>query len=210
MDTVNCIADVWYRLGFLSAADLAAATGPITPAQLYQYADDAAKFLARSSSLFLSYDDSVDVIAATAVYALPTGHVFTEGAWLLYSGLPPQLLRLSTVGQLFALDGNWSSTAGDPSRLSLDAGAANTGTLYPIPISDATLAQIMQAIPATVTADSSTLPVSAVLQDYFSDAMIAGARSSESDSAMPEVAAHLRERMKLYEATMRNLWGAGR
>jgi hypothetical protein len=152
----------------------------------------------------------VAVTAGTAAYLLPASRVFTEGAWLLYAGLPLQLLRLSTVGQLFALDANWPTTTGDPTRLSLDAAGTVTGVLYPVPLSNSTLVQVMQAVPATVAAGASSLPVSPVLQDYVSYQLLRSARSKESDSSMPEMAAHFGERCKLYEAVIVHLFGGGR
>ena len=208
-DVANCIYDAWFRLGFLNPDDANVDDRWVTIAELYQFGDDAAKLLARISSLFLTYDASIDVLAATSAYALPAKHVFTESAWLLYDGLPLQFLRLSTVGQLFALDANWPTTTGDPSRLSLDAGGVGTGTVYPVPISNATLAEVLQVFPPDVLAGTSSLPVSPILQDYFTDAVMAGARSKESDSAMPEVAAHLKERMHLYEVVIQHLFGSG-
>jgi hypothetical protein len=210
-DVLNSVNDLWFRLGFTDQADLDAGTGFVTNAQLYQYIDDRVKVLARTCSVFLTYDASIAVTPGTAVYALPAGHVFTEGAWLLYASAPLQLLRLSTVGQLFALDAAWSEAAeGPPLRLSLDAAGANNCVLYPGPSADATLAQIIQQLPATVAAGASVLPLSPVLQDYFTDAAIAGARSAESDSAMPEIGDHLKERMALYEAVLIHLFGGGR
>jgi hypothetical protein len=210
-DVLNSVNDCWYRCGFTSQSDLDAGTGFVTTAQLYQYIDDRVKLLARTCSIFLTYDASIAVTPGTAVYALPAGHIFTEGAWLLYAGAPLQLLRLSTVGQLFALDAAWAAAAsGPPRRLSLDAAGANNCVVYPSPSTAATLAQVLQQLPATVAAGASVLPLSPVLQDYFTDAAIAGARSAESDSAMPEIGDHLRERMALYEAVIEHLLGGGR
>jgi hypothetical protein len=209
-DVLDSINDLWFRLGFTDQTDLADGNGFVTIPELYQYIDDRVRVLARISSVFLTYDSSIEVASGTATYALPAGHVFTEGAWLLYSG-SLQLLRLSTVGQLFALDAAWSAAApGPPRRLSLDAAGANNCVLYPNPSADAVLAQVLQAAPPTVAAGASVLPLSPVLQDYFSDAAIAGARSMESDSAMPEIGEHLRARMALYEAVIEHLFGGGR
>lgn len=208
MDTANCIADVWFRLGFLNAADAAVDDRWVTIPELYQFGDDAVKLLARTSSLFLTYDASVAITGGTSTYATPASHIFTEGAWL--SGPPVQLLRLSTVGQLFALDANWPAAAGIPSRLSLDAAGVGFEVLYPSPLAAGTLAGILEICPPTVTSAASTIPVSSIFQDYFSYAMLAGALGKESDSARPEIAAHAKERLALYGAVIEHLFGAGR
>jgi len=209
-DVQNVIdSDLWYRLGFQSQADLLAANW-LTVGELYQFADDAVKAIARATSLFLTFDDSIAVSAGTAAYALPAGHIFTEGAWLVYASGGIQLLRLTTVGQLFALDAVWGTKTGAPVRLSLDARDAVSCVLYPSPTANATLAQIMQQTPADVAEGATALPLSPVMEIYFSSAILAAALSKESDSARPEVAAHLVERLGLIDAVIQSLWGEGR
>lgn len=209
-DVANIVtADAWYRLGFLSQADLAASAW-LTYDELYQFADDAAQFLARTTSLFLTYDNTIEITAGTAAYALLAGQIYIEGAWLVYPGSLVQLLRLTSTGQLFALDAAWGTKSGPPTRFSLDAADAKTGTLYPNPAVGSMLAQILEQAPATVTSGNTTLPLSPVLEIYFSDAIVAGALGKESDSARPEVAAHLLARQQMLDAVIQSLWGSGR
>jgi len=207
-DVQNSLNDLYFRLGFLNVGDMARDDRWVTLAELYQFADDAVKNLARTSSLFLNYDASINVAIAGATYPLPAGWVWTESAWLVYADQPVVLLRLSTVGQLFALDAQWSATTGNPSRLSLDAAGVGNGVLYPVPIAVAVLNEILGVCPGAVTGVSSALPLSPVLQDYFTDACLAGARGKASDSQMPEVAAHMAERLKLYASVVDSLFGA--
>ena len=116
------------------------------------------------------------------------------------------MLRITPVRELWALDGTWPATPGPAARCSFDAGSVGTITLYPVPTAGGTLSQVCQEFPA----DGSTeLALPAVLQDLFSYAMLAGARGKESDSAMPEMAAHFGERVKLYEQIAEHLWGPG-
>jgi hypothetical protein len=208
-DIAASIADIWFRLGFQSGADMAVPDRWVTIAELYQFGDDAAKLLARVSSLFLTLDSSVSVLAATPLYEMPSGHVFTLTAWLTALSGAQQQLRLSSAGQLWALDGAWPLTSGAPLRLSLDAGGVGTGTLYPNPVANAVLNQVLEVCPATVAAGASTLPISPVLQDCFTYFLLAGARGKESDSSMPEMAAHFQQRCALYEAVIDHLWGTG-
>jgi hypothetical protein len=209
-DVANVVnADLWFRTGFLSQADMLAANW-LTVAELYQYADDAAQSLARATALFLTHDASVAVTAGTAVYTLPAGHIFTESAWLVDTSSTVQLLRLTGDGQLFALDGRWATKTGTPTRLSLDAVNARTAALYPAPVANATLNLIAEIAPPAVAAGSSVLPVSDVLEMYFSTAIVAGVLARESDHAKPEVAAHLVERLKLLDEVVKSLWGSGR
>jgi len=208
-DVLNSVNDVWFRLGFQNYEDMAVDDRWVTLSELWQFADDVVKALSRSTGVFMTYDASIAVIAGQPSYALPASHVYTEGAWLLYAGMPLRLLRLSGVGQLFALDANWGTTVGDPTRLSLDAQDVETCILYPSPIGNATLAQIMEACPITVGPGSSALPLSPVLGDMFSYACLAGARSKESDSRDGEMAAHFAERVSMYRQIVEKLWGPG-
>jgi hypothetical protein len=207
-DVANCLADLWFRMGFLDANDANVDDRWVTVDELYEFGDEAVKALARSSLVFLTYDTSIAVTPPTATYALPAGHVLTEGAWLLYAGQPLQLLRLTSVGQLFALDSEWSATQGNPTRLSLDAAGVPNCVLYPVPTASATLAQVMQALPPDVIAGASSLPLSPVLQDAFTYACLGAARGKESDSRMDEIAAHCKERVDLYAKVAAHLWGS--
>src|SRR6185312_7105688 len=109
----------------------------VTTTELYQFADDAGKRLSLAAGAFPVLDSSTAVSAGTAAYSLPATHVFTVMAWLVYTGgAPPQILRPATQQQLEALDGNWPTTSGDPTRISLDAGGVGSATLYPNPITN--------------------------------------------------------------------------
>jgi hypothetical protein len=178
----------------------------VTIAECYQFADDAVRLLARSTGVFLTYDASIAVASPTSIYALPAGHVFTESAWLAGGAQ----LRITPVADLFALDQAWSLTSGTPSRVSFDAAGPTNAVIYPIPNINGTLAQVMAAQPPTVTNAAPTVALPSVLQDFLTFGMLAGARSKESDSAMPEVAEHCRERMRMYLAIAQSYWGNGR
>jgi hypothetical protein len=205
-DVANCLTDIWFRLGFSNAADMTAATSWLTSSELFQWADDAVKALARTTAVFMTYDTSVSVIAGTATYNLPARHIFTESAWLIYSPAV-QLLRLSGAQELFALDATWPATSGPPTRLSLDAGDVKTCVLYPSPIAGATLALVIERYPPDIVSGASTVPCASVLQDAASYAILAGALSKESDNSRVEVAAHCMERLKQYADIARQLWG---
>lgn len=212
-DVANCLNDLWHRLGFLSQADLNASTW-LTAADLYQFADDAVSDLVHTTGLFKTFDSSVAIVNGTGSVPMPAGHVFTVFAWIDYGGGVIQILRLTNVEQLFALDAGWTGQASMPVRLSFDAGdlgvgGLGTATLYPSATSAGTLCQVIQQTPPAVQAGSSVLPVSPILADYFTYAMLAGALARESDHAKPEVAAHAEQRMALYEKAMGQYYGPG-
>ncbi len=204
LDIQASLNDAINRLGFANAGELNASTSWISGAELYQFADDAAKRLAYESGLFLTYDASIVVSGGTPVYNLPNTHIFTLQAWL-----GSQQLRLTPVRDLFALDATWSAATGPSKRCSLDAGSVGTITLYPNPTSNGTLAQICQEFAATIQAGQTTINLPGVLQDYFTYAMLAGARGKESDHRMGEMAAHFQARCDLYEQVTDHLYGPG-
>ena len=206
-DVANCLSDVWHRLGFSSQADMTAANSWLITSELYQWADDAFKALARTSSVFLAYDASVNVTPGDAAYALPARHIFTESAWLIYPSERVQFLRPVGEQELFALDARWAVKQGPPKRISLDAGNVQTAVLYPSPTLAATLAQVLEVYPPDIVSGASTVAASPILQDFASYAMIHGALSKESDAARREVAAHAQSRMEQYAAIARQLWG---
>lgn len=211
VDTAACVADVLYRLGFQNSTDIAAAASWLTTDELYSYADEAAQRLAYVSCVFVGFDDSVAILAAAAsgLYPMPAAHVYTLAAWL-----GGKSLRITPVRELWALDSTWAATTGDRGpdglqRLSLDAGAVGSATVYPIPATAGTLAQLCVLAPAAITASSSTVALPTVLQDYLSYCMLGAARLKESDAMMMEMGDHFAERAMLYEQVIRHLYGAG-
>lgn len=204
LDIQSALNDAVYRLGFASPQELSQSNSWVSGAELYQWADDAAKRLAYESGLFITYDASITVTNGTAAYNLPSTHVFTLQAWL-----GSQQLRLTAVRDLWALDATWSATSGPAKRCSLDAGAVGTITLYPNPSVGGTLAQICQEFPATIQPGNLALALPAVLQDYFTYFLLAGARGKESDHRMAEMAAHFKARCDLYEQVIDHLYGPG-
>lgn len=212
-DTAASLSDVWYRLGFLSQADLNAAQW-LTSGDLYQFADEAAKRLAWTCGIFKVFDSSVAIANGTGPVTLPPGHVFTAFAYIDYGAGVIQILRLTNVEQLYALDAGWTSLAGSPTRLSFDAGAPGSGglgiaTLYPSATASGSLNQVIQQTPPTVQAGASVLQVTPCIQDYFTYALLEQALAKESDHARPEVSAHATERMRLYEKVFQQYYGPG-
>lgn len=212
-DVADSLSDLWFRLGFLSQGDLDAAAW-LTPADLYQFADEAVQRLAYTCGLFKVFDSSVSVTSSIASVTMPAGHIFTVFAYILYNPSFAQILRLTNVEQLFALDASWTAQTGWPTRLSFDAGFPGTGglgiaTLYPAASQAGSLCQVMQQAPAPVAAGSSVLPISPILTDYFTYAVLATTLGKESDHSKSEVAAHCQERMGLYQKVLQQYFGPG-
>ncbi len=212
MDTAACLADTAFRLGFTGVGEIGVSSW-VTTAELYQFADDAAKKLAYRSALFIQNDTSVTTLGsqATGQLALQDNHIYTLAASFV-DGITGSVtaLRLTTVRDLWALDGHWSVTTADvPNRCSLDAGSVGTINLYPNPNHAGTVSQICQEYPATLASGASTISAPTVLQDYFTYAELAGARGKESDFRQGDMADHYSQRMAMYEAIVDQYWGPG-
>lgn len=209
MDTTACYSDTIYRLGFQNSGEVTS-TSWVTAAELYQWADELARKLSLETGMFVNLD-IVNVFTGTAAYSTPND-LFVVSAALMYADLSIHPIRITPQAVLWALDSNWQATSGPPTRCSFDAGAVGTTTLYPKPDAGANasfLFMVAQQAPATINAGAPIISLPTVLQDMFTYAMLAGARRKESDNAMPEMAAHFQERVNLYEAVCRHLWGPG-
>jgi hypothetical protein len=207
-DAVVGANDCAYRLGLTSAAELATSDW-ISVAELVVYADDAVKHVAEAHGVFVKYDTSVTVSSGTAVYTLPSGHVFTLQAALLGGGSAVTSLRPASVADLFALDATWSATSGPAVRYSLDAPAVGSLTLYPNPSAGGTLALVAEMTPADLTTSAATVALPGVFSDWLSYAELNGALEKESEHAQRDMAAHYAERLKLFEHIMAGLYSEG-
>lgn len=209
MDLQNSVNDIWYRLGFLSLVELNAGAGWTNPTDLFQWLDECAEKLAYEVGLFVETDASIPVVSGTAVYGLPDSHVFTLLAALLDGSGNYSLLRMTSVRDLWALDGNWQITQGTPNRASLDANAVGSITLYPDPTSSWRLFQVLQEVPNTIEAGSPTINLPTPLQDMFSYYVLGQARAQESEQADIAVAAHHMQRFQMYLDVCRQYFGVG-
>ena len=203
MDVTNSVTDCWWRLGFLSLADLDAVDSYVKSNELYGFADEAAKLLASRTGAFLT-TETLAVTAGLARYILPPANLFTLAVFL-----DGKDLRISPWRELAALDAQWVATSGTPTRASFDADAPGLLTLYPRPTAGGTLTLICAEAPATITAGASTVNVPQVFQDYFSFAALAGARGKESEGRQEEMSDHYAARAELYRTIGAYLFGPG-
>jgi hypothetical protein len=199
LDVGRVIEDLIPSLGGSAYADLVF----WDEQELYQFADEVAQRLARNTGLFVVRDASTTVEAGTAVYNLPARHLST-----IHASLGGAALRESSVEELEALDSVWRATARAPERITRGELGLTQLRLYPKPVAGGTLALIFHRYPATITPENRWLSAPLVLADYFTFGILAEARRKESEAAMPEVAAHLDERLALMEEVIRSYWGS--
>ena len=197
LDTATVITEALPALNAASTSDLYFWTTD----ELYQWMDDAVKHLAHTAQVFV-YTPST--FGASPTIALQAGYVAAIRVY--WNGAP---LRESTVTELEALDDNWTATAGTPARWTQGIGLGSI-RLYPAPTVAGTCLLILQSAPSDLSAGASTVAteVPAPFAGFLLQALIGKAREKVSDAQMPEIAAHCRERVALYEQVFANYWGA--
>ena len=194
VDLANVITEILPALGAAHLGDL----DWCTEAELYDYADEAAKRLAHRVGVWV---DRVAAQTLTAgIASVPTGHVDT-----IHVSYSNKSLRPASVRELSSLDATWSGTTGTPTRFSMDAGTP--GTIVAYPSKTGTVAVIYHRFQPAVAHGASTIPIATPVQDYFAYSMLAEARRKESDAAMPEMADHFQQRVDLYEQILTAYFG---
>jgi hypothetical protein len=201
VDLANTITNILPALGATSLADL----DWCTQAELFQWADEAAKRLSHRVGVFVTRDTSTNLEIGTAVYPTPTGHVDT----IHVTVAPAAKLLPSSVQELASLDSTWPATAGPLTRYSMDGGGNGTILVYAIPAAAGVLAIIMHQFLPQIEAGASAIPVSTPVADYFGYTMLAGARRKESDHTMADMADHFDQRVEMYEKVLTHYFGEG-
>jgi hypothetical protein len=201
VDLANTITNILPTLGATSLADL----DWCTQAELFQWADEAAKRLSHRIGVFVARDTSTKLTAGTAVYPTPTGHVDT----IHVTVVPTTKLLPSSVQELASLDSTWPATSGPATRYSMDGGGNGTILVYAIPTAAGVLAVIMHEYLPQIQAGASAIPVCSPVADYFGYTMLAGARRKESDHTMADMADHFDQRVEMYEKVLTHYFGEG-
>jgi len=172
-----------------------------TEGELYEYADDAVKRLARTLGLFVERN-TIAVSSGAALYNAPARHLDT-----IHASLGGANLRPAKVRELEALDATWQGSSGTVDRYTPDFQGTEKIRLYKTPAAGGTLAVIYHQYPAELSQASRTLPAPSVFEDYLTWAILAQARAKEGDAAMPEVAKHAAERQSQFEDLIAQMWG---
>jgi hypothetical protein len=169
-----------------------------TTSELYQYADELLKRLARTAAVFVDYDS---ITAGSGAIDNPSGalviiHMAANGA----------TLRPAAENELLALDPAWESTAGTPKRW-IQTELQST-RLYPAPSGTVTLTRIFHANPPTVASGTPTITAPPPIGSYVLWGMLGRARAKEGEAMLPDVAGHATERVGLWEKVFTAYWGA--
>lgn len=172
-----------------------------TEDELYEWADEAAKRLARFAGGFVERDTATAVVGGTAVYAVPARHVST-----IHAGIDGRALRAASVQEIEAGDTTWPETAGSPVRWIADGEGTEKLRLYPKPTAGGALELVFHRY-ANVQKGAAIVLAPGCLREYFTFAVLAEARGKESKMAMPDIAQWARGMAGLYEEVCRQYWG---
>lgn len=178
-----------------------------TEADLYGYADDAVKRLARMLGGFIERDAAGTVAAGTASYAVPSRHVET-----LHVSAGTRALRAANVPEIEARDDDWEDTEAtltDPLPTHwLMVPGREYHRLYPEPYTGASgaVAVILARYPATVTAAASIVRMPAALRVWLRLRVLEAAREKEGEGQMAEVAKWAGQVAGLLEQSAAELW----
>lgn len=166
-----------------------------TTAELYEFADEAAKWLARTAGCFVA----AGTLTASGTVDLTAPHISS-----IFAAVDGTTLREANVRELEALDSAWESAAGAAQRYTLTG--AQTLRIYPAPASGS-LEVIEHQIPADITSSAPSLAASTAIAGFLALAILGAARAKEGDASMPEVAAHCADRKNLYGRVLTAIYG---
>lgn len=176
-----------------------------TVANLWEWADEELRRLARTFALFVERADGQAAGAGQFVYALPAGHLAT--LQLEFNG---RVLRPANVHELESGDAGWEDASSfPPTRYVPDWQGADNVRLYPIPNKAGTWAVLYELEPPSVSAAQPSAPLAAPVADIVALRVIAEARRREGDSQMPEAVSACEQLIGMYEAVMRAYYGGG-
>lgn len=178
-----------------------------TEADLIQWMDEALKRLARVACVFVGRDVEILTVASQATYTLPERHVST-----LHISHVDRALRPSGTLEMEALDAGYQTTAGSPDYWYEDLQGGLTFGLAPVPdASDEALPLIYEGWPETLDAgrQQTLVAAPAPLKGYLTFSVLASAYGTEGEAETPDIAAHCRSRVAMYDQIFQDYYGKG-
>lgn len=172
--------------------------------KLINWADECVKQLSRISKLFVLRDTGISVTAGTASYPLPVRHVAT-----VHVSLGTASLRPANMAELEGLDPAFRTTPGTPARWYEDNLGMAPIALAPVPVASGTLPVVYASFPPQLDVGqvNTLVPAPPPLKGYIANYILAEAFQQEGESEMPDVAAHCKGRLQLYEQAFQQYFG---
>lgn len=185
---------------FLHADNLANLQG-WTESELYGFLNRSMNDAAADSAILGRYG-TIAITAGNSVVSLPaTCAIVVQASWNF------QTLKIRTVSEMDALDGNWMNAPGNsPDSLIVDQQGSNTARLYPTPDQNGTMRILSRCRPATLSSISSiAVPESVDVIAHMET--IAEARRRAGMYGMPEAAAAAQQIANIVKAANRVYYG---
>jgi hypothetical protein len=200
LDNNQVIDEILPTLHAASRADLSS----WSEADLIQWADEAVKRLARTACVFVGRSTAITTVPGQATYTLPADHIST-----LHVAYSTQALRGANAIELEGRDEGWKTTQGTPASWYEDLLGMATIGLAPVPDAAQPLPVVYEGFPEALDAgkQQTMVPAPAPLKAYIGMSVIAAAYEREGEMEMPDVAAHARGRLQLYEQMLTTYYG---
>lgn len=176
-------------------------------AELIRWLDEGLKRLSRIACVFVGRDTSILTVAGQAAYNLPARQVAT-----LHVSLEAAPLRPANMLELEMRDPAFASAEGTPDHWYEDNLGAAKVALAPVPDTvDLSVPVIYAGWPPEIDAGKQNTMVEAPapLKAYLAMCALAEAYGQEGEMEMPDVAAHCRGRMAMYEQLLASYYGEG-
>lgn len=180
-----------------------------TEAELLEWLDDGLKRLARLACVFVGRVASTVTVEGLATYALPPRHIAT-----LHVSHVTRPLRPANTIELEALDPDYQTTeATEDSPITHWYQDLLNGQYFgvrPVPvILGEPLPMIYEGYPVPIDLGQTLVAAPAPLKGYLTMFLLWRAYSKESETEMPDLAAHSKARCELYEQLFTSYYGRG-
>lgn len=176
-----------------------------TVGNLIEWLDEGVKRLAVKAGVFITRATTLTV-ATQAAYASPPRHCST-----IHVSVGSTPLRPSGTIEMEARNPSYQTTPGTPAYWYQDLQGMDVIALTPVPDSEQTLAEIYEAWPETLDAGGQTtsVPGPAPLKGYLTMHLLAEAYGREGEIESPDIAAHCRGMVAMYDQMFKGYYGAG-
>lgn len=177
-----------------------------TEGELIEWIDESVKRLAIKAGVFIGRDTTVLTAAGQSTYPLPARHLSTRH--VSYGSTP---LKPANSAEMEVLDPAYQTTPGAPVYWYQDLLGMSSIGLAPVPAAQQTLANIYEGYPEATDAgkQQTIVPGPAPLKGYLGMCLLAEAYGREGEMEMPDVAAHCRGMVEMYERVFLEYFGRG-
>lgn len=173
-----------------------------TEAELIQFLDYSVRRLATKVAVFIGRSTGV-TIASTAAVALPTEHIAT-----IHVSVNGVSIRPACTMELEARDEDYLTTEGTPDAWYEDLLGSGVIGLAPVPDAVYTMTEIYSGWQPQLDKLQPLVAGPPPLKAYLTMCLLAECYGKEGEMEMPDVAAHCRGRVAMYEEMMQAYYGA--